>query len=117
MQGSDLRSMTQWGTGQLTSLQAITDRQQWRQWHDGDLTTIWPTPTLDNGGLLYRPSEVQNRNLLKAASDFYADAVMSEPPTATSTMGPFDGWWRRSSDYVIRNLRRACRGGLTADDA
>ena len=97
---------TAFGEGYSFEFPELREQEQYRQWYEGNIATLLPTSTIDNGFKLFNEEDRVNVPILKIASDFYAAAAVGEMPSASSESEEALEWLKTNTAMLDRALRR-----------
>ena len=100
-------SIEQFNTGYDTRSPQKDEQANWQNWYDSIWTSFFPDPTVDNGYKLFKTNDLIEANLFKVASQFYADAAMSEGPAMSTEVPAIQEWFEENKSRIIRMLRKA----------
>ena len=75
-------------------------------WYASDYRTLWPSPTIPNGRMLYREEDQLKLPLFKVVSDFMANAAVSDMPGQSATSPGVLRWLELNNRMFERSVRR-----------
>lgn len=90
---------------------------RWAAWYNNNYTSLLPTSTIENGGKLFAAADRINLPMFKVASDFLANAALSELPSYSVDDEASQEWLDDNFAMIHRTLRRATVYWSIADRA
>ena len=86
------------------------NQRHWRQWYDANYVHLWPSPTMSNGlAQLNELNALLNMPLFRMASNFLADAALSDLPSISGATEEQEQWFAENTPAIERALQRGTR--------
>ena len=101
-----LNDIEAFGPGYHFNFPEVAQQESYRDWYNQQYGTLLPAPTIDNGLKLFDSTDIIRASIFKMTSDFYASAVLSEPPAHSSESEEAIAWLMQNSASLDRALRR-----------
>ena len=101
--------MTEFGQGYYARHPEVDEQRNWQRWYHGIYDSLLPTASVDNGRMLIADQDLMRLPLFRLASDFTANAAISELPAASGHTAAGQYWLDANQRMLDRALRRGTR--------
>ena len=85
------------------------EEEEWEQWYEGDFTSLFPEPTINNGGKLHSAADRIEVPLHGVSSDYFRNTTWADRPSIATKSPEMQAFLDQNQERVFKVVERSLR--------